>query len=594
MPGKSSVPSRNRATATSSAAISAAEARLPMRPASRAIRSAGKRASSGARKSSCAAATRSGGAAGDGRRSGCVRAYWMGSRISGVPSWALSEPSTNRTAEWTTLCGMHDDVDGVVADIVQPVCLDHFQALVREGGGVDRDLRAHRPRRVAQRLRRRHRGERLGGASRNGPPDAVSTSRAIAARGSPTRHCQIAECSESIGRSHASGVGQRVGGAGGGGALGGPRAGLGHHEVAAGDERLLVGGRDHLAGPQRGEHRAAATRRPPVPTTTRSTSSRVASASSASAPPIRAVPAAGRAAPPSPARLTTAGPEPRRLRAQLGGVAPARERHDVGSGRRAARARRPPGARCCRSSRAGRRGSRGRSPGGRRVSGRTRGHTARRRGAANRNESIRSRMPPWPGIRVPESFAPAARLSIDSARSPAWATRPSSGPSTIAPSGGWPRPASISATTIVHAISPPTRPFDRLRGRDVGQELVPADLAARRGRRRCRSSTRRARSSRIQPRSAPRAASGADGVHRRRHRRDVEDEREHADVDRPEHRRDPGHEPVARIRPHQAADARRGPRRWRPARGPSRASGTKPAWRTSAMAIAVPNSASDG
>ena len=42
-------------------------------------------------------------------------------------------------------------------------------------------------------------------------------------------------------------------------------------------------------------------------------------------------------------------------------------------------------------------------------------------GAANRNESIRSRMPPWPGMSVPESLAPAARLSIDSARSPAWA-----------------------------------------------------------------------------------------------------------------------------------------------------------------------------
>ena len=25
--------------------------------------------------------------------------------MSGVPSWAFSEPSTNRTAEWTTLWG---------------------------------------------------------------------------------------------------------------------------------------------------------------------------------------------------------------------------------------------------------------------------------------------------------------------------------------------------------------------------------------------------------------------------------------------------------------------------------------------------------
>ena len=33
-------------------------------------------------------------------------------------------------------------------------------------------------------------------------------------------------------------------------------------------------------------------------------------------------------------------------------------------------------------------------------------------GAAKRNESTRSSMPPWPGISVPESLAPAARLMI--------------------------------------------------------------------------------------------------------------------------------------------------------------------------------------
>ena len=30
-------------------------------------------------------------------------AYWIGSRISGGPNWALREPSTKRTAEWTTI-----------------------------------------------------------------------------------------------------------------------------------------------------------------------------------------------------------------------------------------------------------------------------------------------------------------------------------------------------------------------------------------------------------------------------------------------------------------------------------------------------------
>jgi hypothetical protein len=32
-------------------------------------------------------------------------AYWIGRRMSGVPSWAFNEPSRNRTAEWTTLWG---------------------------------------------------------------------------------------------------------------------------------------------------------------------------------------------------------------------------------------------------------------------------------------------------------------------------------------------------------------------------------------------------------------------------------------------------------------------------------------------------------
>ena len=47
-----------------------------------------------------------------------------------------------------------DHLDRVVVDIVQPVRLDDLQALVGERGGVDRDLGAHRPGRVAERLGR--------------------------------------------------------------------------------------------------------------------------------------------------------------------------------------------------------------------------------------------------------------------------------------------------------------------------------------------------------------------------------------------------------------------------------------------------------
>ncbi len=36
------------------------------------------------------------------QRSGYVRAYWIGSRMSVTPSWARTVPSTNSTMEWTT------------------------------------------------------------------------------------------------------------------------------------------------------------------------------------------------------------------------------------------------------------------------------------------------------------------------------------------------------------------------------------------------------------------------------------------------------------------------------------------------------------
>ena len=83
-------------------------------------------------------------------------------------------------------------------------------------------------------------------------------SRATSSIRSPTRHCQMAECSESMGRSQASAEAM--------GSLA-PRStqvsvaralGKRHDEVAAGDQRLLVGRGDDLAGLERGEDRAQA------------------------------------------------------------------------------------------------------------------------------------------------------------------------------------------------------------------------------------------------------------------------------------------------------------------------------------------------
>ena len=88
----------------------------------------------------------------------------MGSRMSGMLSWAIVEPSVNSTIECTTDCGMHDDLDPVVGDAEQLVGLDDLQALVHQRARIDGDLRAHLPRRVGQSLIDTDLGE-LGGRS---------------------------------------------------------------------------------------------------------------------------------------------------------------------------------------------------------------------------------------------------------------------------------------------------------------------------------------------------------------------------------------------------------------------------------------------
>ena len=74
---------------------------------------------------------------------------------------------------------VHDHVDPVEVDAEQLVGLDHLEALVHERRRVDRDLGAHVPGRVLQRVGDRDVAE-LGAACgpRNGPPLAVSTMRA--------------------------------------------------------------------------------------------------------------------------------------------------------------------------------------------------------------------------------------------------------------------------------------------------------------------------------------------------------------------------------------------------------------------------------
>src|SRR4051812_49640084 len=47
---------------------------------------------------------------------------------------------------------VNDDVDPCHFDVEKPAGLDHFEAFVEQGGGIDGDLGAHFPSRVAKRL----------------------------------------------------------------------------------------------------------------------------------------------------------------------------------------------------------------------------------------------------------------------------------------------------------------------------------------------------------------------------------------------------------------------------------------------------------
>ena len=47
-----------------------------------------------------------------------------------------------------------NDLDLVVGDVEEPVCLDHLETLVHQGGAVDGDLGAHIPGWVRQRIAR--------------------------------------------------------------------------------------------------------------------------------------------------------------------------------------------------------------------------------------------------------------------------------------------------------------------------------------------------------------------------------------------------------------------------------------------------------
>ena len=125
--------------------------------------------------------------------------------MSGRPSWALYEPSANSTSECTTLWGWitasileygsrynhrasmtsNALLTNVAESIVIFGPIRHVGCASASSAVTDASCAASRP--------------------RNGPPLAVRTRRSTTSIRSPTRHCQIAECSLSTGRSRSSG-----------------------------------------------------------------------------------------------------------------------------------------------------------------------------------------------------------------------------------------------------------------------------------------------------------------------------------------------------------------------------------------------------
>ena len=332
---------------------------------------------------------------------------------------------------------MDDDLDRVVVDIVQPVRLDDLQALVRERRRVDRDLRAHRPGRVAEGLLRVTVDE-----VRRAVEERAARCRQDQRRDPRHRLADEALPDRRVLRVDRAEPGERA-----------------RERIARGRRRALR--RHARARAASRDGRPATSVSLLAVATTLPASSAARTGRRLTIPPVRdddeVDVVAGREVRQRRRRLGAddgvAGPEASRLLGQQRArSSPAREGDDCGM--------RPDGA--ARTSSAWRPIEPGRAEDARPVAaGPVSGSgddIEVTTGAANRNESTRSRIPPWPGISVPESFAPAARLSIDSARSPAWAARASERPEDQRAAGAGRGPTSTSADTTVAATIPPISP----------------------------------------------------------------------------------------------------------------------------------------
>ena len=136
-----------------------------------------------------------------GSRSGQASASAMGSRMSGGLAWAMVAPSTKVTIEWTIDCGCtttsmsaYGTPKSRWASMSSRPLLTRVAELIVTTGPMSQVGCARASSTVTS---ARSSADR----PRNGPPLAVSTSRATSPRAPPRRHCASAECSESTGTS---------------------------------------------------------------------------------------------------------------------------------------------------------------------------------------------------------------------------------------------------------------------------------------------------------------------------------------------------------------------------------------------------------
>ena len=173
--GTPSRPSRNAWTATSLAALSTHGAVPPASAASRARPQARERVVVDGLEGQRADARRGRAADRARRRARGGAARRRSARACpGWPRCASAAPSRSCDERVDDRLRVHDDVDALVGHPEQVVGLDHLEALVHQRRRVDRDLAAHRPRRVRERLLDASRlRARRAMRPRNGPPEAV-------------------------------------------------------------------------------------------------------------------------------------------------------------------------------------------------------------------------------------------------------------------------------------------------------------------------------------------------------------------------------------------------------------------------------------